>query len=47
MDETDAERALTGTRVLDEIRLAVQHEYKLLDVHEVCDYQLTKCDPQT
>jgi hypothetical protein len=33
--ETDAERALTGTLVLDEIRLAVQHSYILMEVHDV------------
>ena len=33
--ETVAERALTGTWVLDEIRLAVQKGYELVEVHEV------------
>jgi hypothetical protein len=33
MHETDAERALTGAWVLDEIRLAVQKVY--VEVHEV------------
>ena len=33
--ETVAERALTGTWLLDEIRLAVQKGYVLVDVHEV------------
>ena len=32
---TFAERALTGTWVLDEIRLAVKKGYKLVEVHEV------------
>jgi hypothetical protein len=43
--ETDAEKALTGTWVLDEIRLAVQHGYKLVEVHEVNEYQVTRYDP--
>ena len=33
--ETVAERALTGTWVLDEILLAVQKGYVLVEVHEV------------
>ena len=33
--ETVAERALTGTWVLDEIRLAVQKGYELVEAHEV------------
>jgi hypothetical protein len=45
--ETDAERTLTGTWVLYEIRLAVQHGYKLVEVHEVYEYQVTRYDPQT
>jgi hypothetical protein len=43
--ETDAERALTGIRALDEIRLAVQ-KHKLLEVHEVYEYQVTQYDPE-
>jgi hypothetical protein len=45
--ETVAERALTGTWVLEEIRLAVQHEYKLVEVHELYEYLVTRYDPQT
>ena len=41
-----AGRALPGTRLLDEIRLAVKKGYKLVDVHEVYEYQVTKYDPQ-
>jgi hypothetical protein len=44
--ETDAERALTGTWVLDEIRLAVQHGYKLVEVHGVYEYHVSRYDPQ-
>jgi hypothetical protein len=45
--ETVAERALTGTWVLDEIRLAVLHGYEVVEVHEVYEYQITRYDPQT
>jgi hypothetical protein len=45
--ETVAERALTGTWVLDEIRVAVQHGYEVVKVHEVYEYQETRYDPQT
>jgi hypothetical protein len=45
--ETVAERALIGTWVLDEIRLAVQHGYEVVEVHEVYEYQVTRYDPQT
>ena len=36
MHETDAERALKGTWVLDEIRLAVKKGYIPVVVHDVC-----------
>ena len=45
--DTVAERALTGTWVLDEIRLAVKKDYKLVEVHEVYEYQVTQYNPQT
>jgi hypothetical protein len=45
--ETFAERALTGTWVLDELRLAVQHGYEVVEVHEVYVYQVTSYDLQT
>ena len=46
-NETDAERALTGTWVLYEIRLAVQKGYKFVEVHEVYENRVTQYDPQT
>jgi hypothetical protein len=46
-NETVAERALTGTCALDEIRLALQHGYEVVEVHEVYDYQVTRYEPQT
>ena len=42
-----AERALTESCVLVEIRLAVKKGYKLVVVHEVYEYQVTQYDPQT
>jgi hypothetical protein len=32
---------------MDHIRLAVQHGYELVEVHEVYEYQVTRYDPQT
>jgi hypothetical protein len=45
--QTDAERALTETWALEEIRLAVQKDYKRLEVHVVYEYQVTQYDPET
>ena len=45
--EKVAERALTRTWVLDEIRLAVKKGYKLVEVYEVYEYQVTEYNPQT
>jgi hypothetical protein len=45
--EMAAERALTGTWVLYEIRLVVQYGYKLVEVHEVYEFQVKRYDPQT
>ena len=39
--ETAAEMALTGTWVLEEIRLAVKKGYKLVEMHEVYEYRVT------
>jgi hypothetical protein len=36
--KTDEERALTGTCVIDEVRLAVQKGYRILEIHEVYEY---------
>ena len=45
--ETVAERALTGTWVLDQIQLAVQKGYVLVEEQEVYEYRVTQYDPQT
>jgi hypothetical protein len=39
---TDAERALEGTWVIDEVRLVVQKGYKILEIHEIYEYQVTQ-----
>jgi len=44
---TNAEKALTGTRIMDEFRLAVQKEYKVLEIFEVYEYDVTQYDRQT
>jgi hypothetical protein len=44
---TAAERALTGTWVTDEVRLAVEKGCRLLDIHEVYQYQVTQYNRAT
>jgi len=44
--KTDVERALTGTWVNDEKRLAVQKGYRILEIH-VSEYNVTRYDPET
>jgi G:T-mismatch repair DNA endonuclease (very short patch repair protein) len=41
-----AERALTGTWVMDEVRLAVQKGYQVIEVFEVYEYNVTQYDRQ-
>jgi hypothetical protein len=41
------ERALTGTWVMDKVRLAVHKVYKVLEVYTVFEYQTTQYDPQS
>ena len=43
----DEERALTGTWVMDEVRLAVEKGYRILEIYEVYEYQVTQCNPET
>ena len=43
----DAERCLEGTWVIDEGRLAVTKGYKILEVLEVYEYEVTCYDPET
>jgi len=44
---SDAERCLEGTWVIDEVRLAVDKGYKILEILEVYEYQVTRYDPET
>jgi len=41
------ERALTGTWVLDDVRLAVENGYKILKINEVYEYKVTEFTPDT
>jgi hypothetical protein len=46
MHESVEERALLGRWVVDEVRLAVQKGYQVLQVHEVYEYRVTQYDRQ-
>ena len=39
--ETVAERAVTGTWFMDEVRLAVQKGYEVIEIFEVYEYDVT------
>ena len=39
---TDVERTLEGMWVIDDVRLAVQKGYKLLEIHEIYEYRVTE-----
>ena len=43
--KTGEERALTGTCVIDEVRLAVQKGCRILEIHELYEYNVTRYDP--
>ena len=43
---SDAERCLEGTWVIDEVRLAVDKGYKILEILEDYEYQVTCYDPK-
>ena len=45
--DTVAERALIGTRGIDEVRLAVQKGYEVIEIFDVYEYTVTQYDPQT
>jgi len=40
-------RCLEGTCVIDEVRLAVDKGYTILEILEVYEYQVTRYDPET
>jgi hypothetical protein len=44
---SDAERCLDGTWVIDEVRLAVNKSYKILEIQEVYQYEVTQYNPDT
>jgi len=43
----DDERALSGTWVLDEVQLAVEKGYRVLDIYELYEYQITQYSRET
>jgi hypothetical protein len=44
---TDVDTALTGTWFMDEVRLAMEKVYGLLEIHEVYQYQITHFNRET
>jgi hypothetical protein len=44
---SDAERCLEGTWVIYEVRLAVNKGYKILEIQEVYQYEVTQYNPDT
>jgi len=44
---SDEERALTGTWVMDEVRLAVERGYKIIEIYEVYEYHVAQYNPKT
>jgi len=44
--EKVAERALTGTWVIDEVRMTVQKGYEIVEIIEVYEYAVTHYEPQ-
>jgi hypothetical protein len=42
---SDVERCLHGTWVIDEVRLAVAKGYRILEIQEVYEYEVTQYDP--
>jgi hypothetical protein len=43
---SDAERCLDGTWVNDEVRLAVTKGYKILEIQEVYQYEVSQYNPE-
>jgi len=43
----DEESALTGMCVMEEVKLAVEKGYRILQIYEVYEYQVTQYDPET
>jgi hypothetical protein len=45
--EAVAETTLVGTWVVDDVRLAVDKGYRLIQVYEMYEYEVTQYDPAT
>ena len=45
--DTDEERALMGTWVIDEIRLAVEKGYRIREIYEIYEYHVTQYNRET
>ena len=43
----DEDRALTGTWVMDEVRLTIEKGYRILEIYEVYENLVTKYNPET
>jgi len=43
----DDDLALTGSWVMEEVRLAVEKRYRILEVYKVHKYQVTQYNPET
>lgn len=43
----DIERSFEGTWVADELRKAIQKRYKILELQEIWEYEVTQYDPKT
>ena len=44
---TDAERAIEGTWVIDEVRLALEKGNRILEIQEIYEYRVTQYKPET
>jgi hypothetical protein len=45
--EASSKRALTANWVVDEVRVAVEHCYRVLKIHEFYEYEVTNYDPKS
>ena len=43
----DVDRAFTGTWIMDEVRLALENEYRTLENYEIYEYQVTQYNPES
>lgn len=46
-DHKEELRALTGTWVIDEVKLAITKGYEIVKIHEIWEYKVTQYDPKT